>query len=73
VNEPAVVLADEPTGNLDTDRSVEVLDMFRRFNRERAQAFVIVTHDRDVASLCDREISVRDGRLRDPAAERSVA
>ena len=45
VNEPALVLADEPTGNLDSGHSHEVLELLRKFNRERGQAVVLVTHD----------------------------
>ena len=61
VNEPQLLLADEPTGNLDTARSVEVLEMLRRFNRERGQTLVLVTHDPEVGQVCDRIIHMRDG------------
>jgi putative ABC transport system ATP-binding protein len=61
VNEPMLLLADEPTGNLDTARSQEVLDMLRRFNRERGQTLVLVTHDPEVGETCDRIIHMRDG------------
>ena len=61
VNEPMLLLADEPTGNLDTARSQEVLQMLRRFNRERGQTLVLVTHDSDVGEHCDRIIHMRDG------------
>jgi putative ABC transport system ATP-binding protein len=61
VNEPMLLLADEPTGNLDSARSQEVLDMLRRFNRERGQTLVLVTHDADVGGTCDRIIHMRDG------------
>jgi putative ABC transport system ATP-binding protein len=63
VNSPRLVLADEPTGNLDSARSTEVLAMLRRFNRERGQTTVIVTHDPVVAASTDRTIHVRDGRI----------
>jgi putative ABC transport system ATP-binding protein len=61
VNEPMLLLADEPTGNLDTARSQEVLQMLRRFNRERGQTLVLVTHDPEVGETCDRIIHMRDG------------
>jgi len=61
VNEPRLVLGDEPTGNLDSSRSAEVLALLRRFNRERGQTFVIVTHDPEVGAACDRIIRMRDG------------
>jgi lipoprotein-releasing system ATP-binding protein len=61
VNEPALVLADEPTGNLDSGHSHEVLELLRRFNRERRQTVVLVTHDAEVGAFCDRIIRMRDG------------
>ena len=61
VNSPRLLLADEPTGNLDSTRSGEVLAMLRRFNRERGQTTVIVTHDPTVAAGTDRTIHMRDG------------
>jgi putative ABC transport system ATP-binding protein len=65
VNKPEIILADEPTGNLDSDRSAEVLALFRQFNREQGQTIVLVTHDSDVGEACDRVIKMRDGRIRD--------
>ncbi|MBI3747768.1 MAG: ABC transporter ATP-binding protein [Chloroflexi bacterium] len=65
VNKPSLILADEPTGNLDSERSAEVLGLLRRFNQEHGQTFILVTHDPDVAAACDRVIRVRDGRIRD--------
>jgi putative ABC transport system ATP-binding protein len=61
VNEPMLLLADEPTGNLDTARSQEVLEMLRRFNTERGQTLVLVTHELEVGEHCDRIIHMRDG------------
>jgi len=67
VNRPSLVLADEPTGNLDSERSAEVLALLRRFNREHGQTFVLVTHDPEVGEACDRVVRMRDGRVRDQA------
>ena len=61
VNEPALLLADEPTGNLDSHRSAELLALLRKLNRERGQTFVLVTHDAEVGAACDRIIRMRDG------------
>jgi len=63
VNDPKLILGDEPTGNLDSARAVEVLGLLRRFNRERGQTVLIVTHDPDVGASCDRIIRMRDGRI----------
>jgi len=63
VNEPMLVLADEPTGNLDSGRSAEILALLRRLNRERGQTTVLVTHDPQVAATCDRIIHMRDGLI----------
>ena len=65
VNRPEIILADEPTGNLDSDHSSEVLALFRQFNREHDQTIVLVTHDDEVGSACDRVIRMRDGKIRD--------
>jgi ABC-type lipoprotein export system ATPase subunit len=64
VNKPEIVLADEPTGNLDSERSAEVLALLRQFNREHGQTIVLVTHDAEVGAACDRVIRMRDGRIR---------
>jgi ABC-type lipoprotein export system ATPase subunit len=74
-NRPRLVLADEPTGNLDSERSAEVLRTLNRFNLEHGQTFVIVTHDPEVAEQCHRVIRVRDGRIREtsPVATEAVA
>jgi putative ABC transport system ATP-binding protein len=70
VNSPALVLADEPTGNLDTQMSAEVLHLLRAFNAEHGQTFILVTHDPEVAAACDRIIRVRDGLIQeDPGSQ----
>jgi putative ABC transport system ATP-binding protein len=63
VNAPTMVLADEPTGNLDSARAIEVLGLLRRFNAERGHAVLIVTHDAEVGATCDRIIRMRDGLI----------
>jgi putative ABC transport system ATP-binding protein len=63
VNRPALVMADEPTGNLDSARTAEVLSLLRRLNRDQGLTFVLVTHDPVVGDACDRIIPMRDGRL----------
>ena len=63
VTNPAVVLADEPTGNLDTATSAEVMQLLTRLNRERALTIVMVTHEPDIAAHARREVVFRDGRI----------
>ena len=63
VMRPPLVLADEPTGNLDTRSADEVFALMRRFNREQGIAFLIVTHDPRLAERCDRRIEMVDGRI----------
>jgi putative ABC transport system ATP-binding protein len=67
VNRPRLVLADEPTGNLDSERSAQVLEILRLANREQGQTFILVTHDSDVGEACDRIVRMRDGLIRAPA------
>ncbi len=63
MNSPDILLADEPTGNLDTENSALVYDLFRRIHNEMGTTFVIVTHDRAIAQQTDRIIEVRDGLI----------
>jgi putative ABC transport system ATP-binding protein len=63
VNRPRVLLADEPTGNLDSQTGTEILTELQRLNRERGQAIVLVTHDPAIAAWAKRLITVRDGRI----------
>jgi lipoprotein-releasing system ATP-binding protein len=60
---PALVLADEPTGNLDTATADEVFALLRRMHREAGTAFLVVTHDERLAARCDRRIAIVDGRI----------
>ncbi len=62
-NEPSLVLADEPTGNLDSRSSTAIIDELRRLNREHGTTIVVVTHNPEVAMQTDRVVTVRDGRL----------
>ena len=64
VNNPKLLLADEPTGNLDTQTSIEVMEIFQRLNREQGLTVVLVTHETDIAEYGTRIVSFRDGRVR---------
>ncbi len=66
MNRPRLVLADEPTGNLDTHTAQEVFALLRELNREEGTAFLIVTHDPGLAARCDGQIHLQDGRLIEP-------
>ncbi|MEA2026489.1 MAG: ABC transporter ATP-binding protein [Chloroflexota bacterium] len=68
VNRPSLILADEPTGNLDSGRSAELLTLLRWFNREYGQTLLLVTHDPEVGDACDRVVRMRDGLVRDRGA-----
>ncbi len=63
VTRPAIVWADEPTGNLDEESSHQVMSLLRQLNREYQQTMVVVTHDADVARACDRTLRMRDGKF----------
>jgi lipoprotein-releasing system ATP-binding protein len=63
MNQPELILADEPTGNLDRASASQVLDLMREINRTERTTFVISTHDAQVASYCDRTITVVDGAV----------
>jgi putative ABC transport system ATP-binding protein len=67
VNKPKLLLADEPTGNLDSGHSQEVLALLRRFNKDRGQTLLLVTHDAEVGAFCDRIIHMRDGLIQENA------
>lgn len=62
MNNPAIILADEPTGELDTKTSLEIMDMLRKLNRENNQTFLIVTHNPEVAEACKKTIQLKDGK-----------
>ncbi len=63
VNQPAIILADEPTGNLDTENSAIVLDMFQKLNRQMNQTIVMITHNPEAAAVASRTIEMRDGHI----------
>jgi len=63
INRPAILLADEPTGNLDTENSQIVLDMLRGLNKEFGQTIIMITHNPEAAKLTDRVIEMRDGHI----------
>jgi len=63
VNEPKILLADEPTGNLDSRNSAELMELIRRLNREHGLTVIVVTHDAEVAAWADRVVTFRDGRI----------
>src|SRR6476659_9712069 len=64
VNNPALILADEPTGNLDSRTSVEVMEIFQRLNRERGITLVLVTHEPDIAEYAQRVVVFKDGKIK---------
>ena len=70
-NDPALVWADEPTGNLDSTSANDVLALMRRLNQQNGQTFVIVTHDPAVGALCDRIVRMQDGEIL-PAARQGA-
>lgn len=63
MNAPALVLADEPTGNLDTQNSCEIMQLLRHSNRELGQTMIVITHDEEIALAADRIIAIEDGRI----------
>lgn len=66
-NRPTVLLADEPTGSLDSEGGQEILELFGRLHRDSAQTIVVITHDQPVADAAQRVVSMRDGRIFDDA------
>ena len=75
VNHPKLLLADEPTGNLDTRTSIEVMGIFQRLNQEHGLTILLVTHERDIAEYGTRIVAFRDGRVRsdEPVVSRRTA
>jgi putative ABC transport system ATP-binding protein len=75
VNQPSILLADEPTGNLDTRTSIEVMELFQRLNIDRGITVVLITHERDIAEHGTRIVSFRDGLVKtdQPVVDRRIA
>jgi putative ABC transport system ATP-binding protein len=73
VTEPSLLLADEPTGNLDTKTSVEIMDLMTRLNREQGITIVMVTHEPDIAAYAQRLLRFIDGKLETEAEHRGRA
>lgn len=63
INNPALLLADEPTGNLDSENSREIISLLRKFNKESNQTVIMITHDERIALSADRVIAIEDGRI----------
>ncbi|MCD4825355.1 MAG: ABC transporter ATP-binding protein, partial [Phycisphaerae bacterium] len=60
---PAILFADEPTGNLDSENGVSLLELFRRINQQNGQTIVMITHDAAAAACADRILHMKDGRI----------
>jgi putative ABC transport system ATP-binding protein len=75
INEPSIILADEPTGNLDTRTSIEVMGIFQRLNKERGITIILITHEAEIAEYGTRLVRFRDGRIQvdQPIAKRRDA
>ena len=63
MNSPALLLADEPTGNLDSQNSQEIVSLLKKTNRQYSQTLIVITHDESIALQADRIISLEDGRI----------
>jgi putative ABC transport system ATP-binding protein len=69
VGQPALLLADEPTGNLDTTTGAEIMALLKELNQERGLTLLVVTHDPEVAAFADRVVQLRDGRIQDSGGQ----
>lgn len=72
VNDPAIVWADEPTGNLDSKTTADVMGLIQQLNTEQQQTFVIVTHDADIGALCNRIVRMNDGQIIDQGLRQAL-
>lgn len=73
MNHPALLLADEPTGNLDSENSKEIIALLRKFNRENKQTVIIITHDERIALSADRVITIEDGKITKDSGRRGLS
>jgi putative ABC transport system ATP-binding protein len=73
MNHPALLLADEPTGNLDSENSREIISLLRKFNKENNQTVIIITHDEKIALSADRVITIEDGRITRDSGKEGVS
>ncbi|MBM3761533.1 MAG: ABC transporter ATP-binding protein [Acidobacteria bacterium] len=69
INRPKILLADEPTGNLDTENSVAVLDILRKLNKQYGQTILMITHNPEAADFADRKVRMKDGHVLEPAGD----
>jgi putative ABC transport system ATP-binding protein len=72
INDPSIILADEPTGNLDSKNTDEVMNLFTRLNKESGISIIIVTHEPDVAQYTDRKVVFKDGKIIDDSMIKKV-
>jgi len=63
MTQPSILLADEPTGNLDSKNTLEIMELFKLSNQKFGQTILVVTHDEKVAAMCDRIIQIEDGKI----------
>ena len=73
MNHPAILLADEPTGNLDSENSKEIIALLRKFNKENKQTVIIITHDERIALSADRVITIEDGQITKDSGREEVS
>ena len=73
MNHPALLLADEPTGNLDSENSKEIIALLRKFNKENKQTVIIITHDERIALSADRVITIEDGKITKDSGRRGLS
>jgi putative ABC transport system ATP-binding protein len=72
VNQPAIVWADEPTGNLDSKSATDILALMRDLNQQRGQTLIIVTHDAEIGAMCDRIVRMQDGLIIDQGEQKVI-
>ena len=71
INRPSLILADEPTGNLDTRTGQEIMELFTRLNQEQGMTIIFVTHDSEIATFCNRIVHIRDGLIEEDERRRA--